>query len=105
MSCRYPGGVTSSAELWELVAGGRDAVSGLPGDRGWDVDRLYDPDPDRPGRVSTRGGGVIDGVGEFDAGFFGSSPRGAVAVDPQQRLVLEAGWGAPEGGGVDAGSL
>ena len=104
IGCRLPGGADTPDGFWQLLCEGRDAIREVPHDR-WDADALFDVDPDAPGRMSTRWGGFLDAVDQFDPRFFGIAPREAISLDPQQRLLLEVTWEALEHAGVPADSL
>ena len=100
IGCRFPGGASDAASFWRLLIERRDAIAEIPADR-IDVTRFFAAAPATPGRMMTRWGGYLERIDEFDAGFFGVSPREAERMDPQQRLLLETAWEALEDAGQD----
>ncbi|MEM1168905.1 MAG: type I polyketide synthase [Cyanobacteria bacterium P01_H01_bin.35] len=104
MGCRFPGGAFTPEAYWELLQNGVDAITEVPPDR-WPVDQYYDSDPNAPGKISTRYGGFVEGLQEFDANFFGISPKETIHLDPQQRLLLEVSWEALERSGINPQNL
>jgi acyl transferase domain-containing protein/SAM-dependent methyltransferase len=104
LGLRLPGGACDETSLWRMLAQGSDAVTEIPKEH-WDIDTYYDPDPDKPGKMNIRHGAFLTGVDQFDADFFGVSPREAVSMDPQQRLLMEVSWGALENAAIAPASL
>src|SRR5215472_10714919 len=101
MGCRFPGGVASPQDLWDLVAAGSDAIGPFPADRGWDLEGAGDLGPGQPGVSYACRGGFVDEAAGFDAALFVSIRRQAFSMKPQQRLLLEVCWEGLERAGID----
>jgi acyl transferase domain-containing protein/acyl carrier protein len=104
IGCRLPGGANDGDSYWRLLIEGRDAIGEVPAER-WDIDAYYSPDPEEPGKMSTRWGGFLHGIEQFDPEFFGISPREAAGMDPQQRILLEVSWEALENAAENPNAL
>ncbi|MEM8741946.1 MAG: beta-ketoacyl synthase N-terminal-like domain-containing protein, partial [Pseudomonadota bacterium] len=104
IGCRFPGQAEDGESFWANLTEGRNCITEVPAAR-WDVDAFYDPDPDAPGRMITRYGGFVDDIDAFDAPFFGVSPREAVQLDPQHRMLLETAWKSMENAGLPVEDL
>ncbi len=103
MGCRLPGGITSPESFWESLVDGLDAIGEVPPQR-WEHYRSS-PENAAAVRRTTRMGGFVSGVDDFDAAFFGLSPREATLMDPQQRMALEVSWEALEHAGIVPAAL
>ena len=100
MACRFPGGATNPEQFWHLLEQGTDAVGKVPPDR-WDADAYHDSTPATPGKIITTEGGFLRGIRDFDAAFFGITPKEAMTMDPQQRILLEVAWEALQNASSD----
>jgi acyl transferase domain-containing protein/pimeloyl-ACP methyl ester carboxylesterase/acyl carrier protein/SAM-dependent methyltransferase len=87
---RYPGSPDLES-FWQNLRDGRSCVRDVPAER-WDWRDYFDERRAVPDRTYSRRGGFLDGVDLFDPGFFGILPKDAIAMDPQERLFLEASW-------------
>lgn len=104
IGCRFPGGIDSLDGLWKVLSEGTDVVTSIPGER-FDLGRYWHPDRKAPGRTCTTSAGIVGDLTQFDATFFGMSPKEAEALDPQQRMVLEMAWEAFEDAGIPPSSV
>lgn len=102
MGCRFPGGIDSPEALWKMLIKGHDVIRDIPPGRWPDC---YDPDPEAPGKMYTKRGGFITNPDAFDPEFFGITPREAIRLDPQHRLLLEVAWETLENAGTPPGEL
>jgi thioester reductase-like protein len=104
LGCRFPGGITSPESFWEFLRDGKDGITEVPSER-WDLNKFYDPDPNKKGKIYVKKGGFLEDIDMFDPGFFGISPKEAAFMDPQQRITLEIVWEALEDGGLPPANL
>ncbi|WP_016884424.1 polyketide synthase Pks13 [Rhodococcus sp. DK17] len=103
LASRFPGAGKTPAEMWQMLAEGRDGISDLPEGR-WE-EFTSDPQIKAAVEKANTQGGYLDDVKTFDAEFFAMSPLEVANVDPQQRLAMELTWEALEHARIPASDL
>ena len=103
LACRFPA-APNLAAFWQLIHHGLDGVVDIPASR-WNLEEFYDPTGEQPGKISVRQAALLNDIEEFDPQFFGITPREAVQIDPQQRILLEVAWEALENAGMPADQI
>ncbi|KAL4894008.1 hypothetical protein BDV59DRAFT_201321 [Aspergillus ambiguus] len=104
MACRVPGASTPN-KLWDNIIQKKDLWQEMPKDR-FNIDAFYHPESSHNGTINTKGGYFLDQpLGHFDNEFFGISGKEAVAMDPQQRILLEVVYEALEDAGIPLESV
>lgn len=104
IGCRFPGNIDGPDSFWKALSEKVDAISEVPDDR-WSKNKYYSKDPNKRSQKVTKWGGFLDQIDQFDAKFFGVSPREAGLLDPQQRLLMEVSWEALEDSGQQIDEL
>ena len=101
LSCRFPG-AENVEQFWQMLRDGVEAISFFSDEEvlaaGVDENLL-----ERANYV--KAGAVLHEIEQFDAAFFGYSPRDAALMDPQHRLFLEEAWKAIEHAGYDVSAF
>ncbi|MCX7923144.1 MAG: SDR family NAD(P)-dependent oxidoreductase, partial [Clostridia bacterium] len=100
ISGHYPQAKTLK-DYWEVLKTGKDCITEIPEER-WPIEGFYHKDPREAvalGKSYSKWGGFIEEFADFDPLFFNISPREALNMDPQERLIVETCWEAMEDGG------
>lgn len=103
-ACRFPGGINSTNDLWQALMEERDCISTIPSNR-FDISKYLDTDVSGVGKIYTDRGGFLDDIESFDYDFFNISESEAIAMDPQQKVILEVAYEAFSNAGYDKKSI
>ena len=97
MAGRFPG-ANNISEFWENLKNGKESIKFFSEEELSSSEYNFEKIKNDPTYVKAKG--ILEGVGMFDAGFFGFTPRDASLLDPQHRIWLETAWEALEDASV-----